>query len=526
MSHLVTLLATSLLILGPARAVEPERRVLLDDQRWLAVENTYPPGSESPLHTHRWPRTVYVLEGGTIELVGADGVARRIVAAPGQLMARPPETHLVRNPGTTTIRVLETAAKTQTGLPTYAFTGARWFDGERFVERTLYSADGLFTDRAPPVVDEIVDLTGSFVVPPFGDAHNHHFDNPPIFEQINSTYLNEGIFYALSMNNTISGKEALAAIVRRPDTIDVAYADLGVTATLGHPIMIYETLARGSYEFDRTTVAWAREPKALGDAYLIVDDADELAAEWDRIVASRPALVKIYLLFSEDYETRRDRTETYGDRGLNPALVPAIVARAQAIGVRLAAHVETAHDFRVAVSAGVGVIAHLPGYYPDPEVPLERHRLTEADAQLAAERGVVVVPTPLATDSARYRDQEPEYYARVQALQRANVELLKAAEVPMAIGADAYFAPSSKHAFELHDLNLFSPRELLQMWSVTTPQLAFPGRAIARLEPGYEASFIALAANPLEDFHAVKEIMYRFKQGRPIAPAASSEASE
>lgn len=154
-------------------AAEPERRVLLDDERWLAVENSYPPGSESPLHTHRWPRTVYVLEEGTIELVGADGAPRRVTAAAGQIMARPPETHIVRNPGTTTIRVLEIEAKTRIGLPSYAFTGGRWFDGERFVDRRLYSVDGLFTDQTPPVVDEIVDLAGAFVVPPFGDAHNH-----------------------------------------------------------------------------------------------------------------------------------------------------------------------------------------------------------------------------------------------------------------------------------------------------------------------------------------------------------------
>ena len=41
----------------------------------------------------------------------------------------------------------------------------------------------------------------------------------------------------------------------------------------------------------------------------------------------------------------------------------------------------------------------------------------------------------------------------------------------------------------------------------------FPKRKIAKLKNGYEASFIAVPENPLENFEAVKNITFRFKQG-------------
>ena len=41
----------------------------------------------------------------------------------------------------------------------------------------------------------------------------------------------------------------------------------------------------------------------------------------------------------------------------------------------------------------------------------------------------------------------------------------------------------------------------------------FPGRRIGRLVEGYEASFLALPGNPLEDLSAVDSISLRMKQG-------------
>lgn len=54
---------------------------------------------------------------------------------------------------------------------------------------------------------------------------------------------------------------------------------------------------------------------------------------------------------------------------------------------------------------------------------------------------------------------------------------------------------------------------VLRMWYETTPRSIYPGRRIGWLAAGYEASFLALERNPLQDFRAVDSIAVRMKQG-------------
>ena len=49
-----------------------------------------------------------------------------------------------------------------------------------------------------------------------------------------------------------------------------------------------------------------------------------------------------------------------------------------------------------------------------------------------------------------------------------------------------------------------------------TAQLIFPSRKIGRLVEGYEANFIALDANPLEDFSNVRKIALLVKNGHVL----------
>jgi imidazolonepropionase-like amidohydrolase len=44
----------------------------------------------------------------------------------------------------------------------------------------------------------------------------------------------------------------------------------------------------------------------------------------------------------------------------------------------------------------------------------------------------------------------------------------------------------------------------------------FPNRKIGELKEGYEASFLVLEGNPMEDFSKVKKIRMRVKQGVPL----------
>ncbi|MDD1784254.1 cupin domain-containing protein [Enterovibrio sp. ZSDZ35] len=87
---------------------------LLDNEAVQAVRHTYPPGSESGMHSHDYPfRVVYVLEGGTAEIVPQDSTkaTRTITFKEGMTMYVPAATHNVRNVGETQIRLLEIELK-------------------------------------------------------------------------------------------------------------------------------------------------------------------------------------------------------------------------------------------------------------------------------------------------------------------------------------------------------------------------------------------------------------------------------
>jgi imidazolonepropionase-like amidohydrolase len=95
---------------------------------------------------------------------------------------------------------------------------------------------------------------------------------------------------------------------------------------------------------------------------------------------------------------------------------------------------------------------------------------------------------------------------------RDNLELLQRAGVTVLIGSD-HAETSLAEVLHLRTLHLFDNRTLLKMWCEATPAAIFPGRHIAKFAEGYEASFLALGGNPIEDFEQVRAIRRRFKQG-------------
>lgn len=407
------------------------------------------------------------------------------------------------------------------GVPTAAYVGGLWWNGEGFETRTVYTVGDTLVFRTPSRIDREVDLAGGWVVPPFGEAHAHHFEAPGLSEAMNEQLLVQGVFYGMSLTNWADRKEDVLPFYERAETIDVAFADLGLTASYGHPIMVYENLARQRFDFDATEVELFHDRRGEGRAYLIFDSVDDVDAKWPQVIASRPDLLKIFLLVTERWEEiARDTTRLGG--GLRPEVARALVSRAHEEGLRVSAHVETAHDFRLAVEMGVDVIAHLPGYQVriDPadleDVPAAYRvseassRISAADAELAAERGVIVIPTPISPpDEAGLREEARAFFSE-------QLGTLRDAGVVMAIGSDAFGGTPLGEVTTLASLDVFSNEELLEMWGRNTAQAIFPERRVGRLAPGYEASFLVLACHPVSDLDCVQDIRHRVKEGRVL----------
>lgn len=394
---------------------------------------------------------------------------------------------------------------------TLALVNGHWLLGGRFVAVTRYVVDGRLRDRAAGRPDSTLDLRGGFVIPPFGEAHNHNLEASPRVDALIARYLRDGVFYVENPNVLPRSRAALAGKVNTPASVDVVFANGRLTGPGGHPIeIVRRNIARG--------IMTAADGE--GAFFWEIADAGDLARKWPAILAQHPDFVKVYLLYSEEYERRRSDTIAFGWRGLNPALLPGIVRRAHAASLRVAAHIETAADFRTAVAAGVDQVAHMPGFRGDEQVRLmdpAPYTLTDADARDAARRAVVVVTTlggaadidPAGADSLTRR--------ALDALHRRNLTTLRRAGVRIALGSDTYRDDSRAEARYLRALGVFSDTALVQLWSHDTPRAIFPGRAVGRLEAGDEASFLVLGCDPLVRFACTDSIRLRVKDGRVLA---------
>jgi hypothetical protein len=58
----------------------------------------------------------------------------------------------------------------------YEFINGQWFDGGKFTSKIFYSIEELLSSHKPRTVDSVIDLKGKYVVPPFGEAHNHNVE--------------------------------------------------------------------------------------------------------------------------------------------------------------------------------------------------------------------------------------------------------------------------------------------------------------------------------------------------------------
>lgn len=389
------------------------------------------------------------------------------------------------------------------------FENGLWFDGRTFEPRTMHVANGRLTASPPATIARTVDLGGGHVIPPLCEAHNHNLGGDDDDQAVIRRYLADGIYYVGILSNLPYYSGQRLYFYNRPDSVDVIFANGGLTAPGGHPVTLRETLlGYGAYpHFTAETLA--------DHAYFEIADAGDFDEKWPIILSYRPDVIKLFLLHSEQFETRRDDPEYRGRRGLDPALLPAMVARIHAHRLRAVVHVASGHDFGVAVRAGADVIAHLPGY-------ADGSAIGRADAALAAERGVIVMTT--AGLLAQREERDPEAYRGVREGQIANLQLLGEAGVRLAVGSDQYDETSRIEADYLRELGVFEPAELLTMWTENCVEALFPGRAIGTLAEGSEASLLVLEGNPLTDWGALGRIVLRVKDGEILSLPTATPA--
>ena len=402
------------------------------------------------------------------------------------------------------------AASAISAQKTYELRDGRWLAADGFLPGTRYVVDGRLTQRRPRNVDSVVDLAGRWVVPPFGEAHNHNVDYTTArrTDSLLARYLRDGVFYVKNPGILPRGRDSLAGRVNVPFGVDVVFANGLLTATGGHPTGLYlRNLSRGAMTAG----------DGDGGFLWIIDSLPDLERKWPRIVAGRPDFIKVVLIHSEEFARRRTDSAFFNWRGLDPVLVPAIVRRAHAAGLHVSAHVETAADFRAAVAGGVDEINHIPGFRGDERIQFtdtKRFEVTAEDAKLAAARGTWVVTTLGGISDFATNGPDSLRRRQADALFTRNLRVLRDAGVRLAIGSDAYRDDSVGEVTYLATLGVLTPMELLRLWSEATPRAIFPRRRVGCLDDGCEASLLVLAGDPSTDIANTRRIVLRMKDGR------------
>src|SRR5579863_4505153 len=407
------------------------------------------------------------------------------------------------------------------GSEAKAFINGEWFTGKEFRSTTFYAVNGILTRRKPTGPMETVDLQGGFVVPAFADGHNHSPSSKQDLVAANRAYLDAGVFYVLNAGGNAESANSIRAQLGTPATVDVIFAHGLFTCPGGHPRPYLE------YLVDRGVLPLDKE-KLEGHFFYSVGSIAQLEKVWPRYLATKPDFVKLVFVFSELYESGDAGQKSLG---LRPEMAREIVRRAKLAGLRSGAHIESAEDFHNAIDAGVDVVMHLPAFqdpldrqaaYLNKSNWEERYTISAADIKLAAGRKVTVVTTAASGSAENFEKPNPlvamnENEKRFRKITIQNLRHLKDAGVTLAVGSDTMPGAGVLTEIEfLKDSEVFSNLELLKMWSEITPKVVFPLRKIAELEDGYEANFLVLEGNPIQDFSWVKRIRMRVKQGNPL----------
>ncbi len=399
--------------------------------------------------------------------------------------------------------------RAQQSTLTIQYINGKWFDGHGFSEKDMYSENGFFVDRSSLNIDTVIDLEGAYIIPPLADAHNHSIGtgSEELDQKAINSYLAAGVFYVKIPGNLPMKEEDRKKLsAGNPKTIDVIFSQGSITATGGMPIFIVEKWHPALGFNKGYTLEQLKDFR-----YFTINSEEELERKWPAIMAQKPDFIKTFLWNSDNFEELRDDTSVYL-KGLDPQLLPKIVVKARQHQLRVSAHVINSADFQRAVRVGVDEINHLPRF----ESGAPNQLIDPADAKVAAANGIVVVTIAAISIFQGGMVKETDR-PHARQFQINTLKILKEQGVTLAIGSDDIADNSLREAFYLQGLGIFDNLTLLKIWTGNTAKTIFPERKIDELNEGFEASFLALEASPLEDLKNVKRIKLRVKQGEILA---------
>lgn len=353
---------------------------------------------------------------------------------------------------------------------------------------------------AKPGISEVIDLTGQTVIPGLINCHIHICLEPgadPV-----------ALWAAVSLTeNVVAAAKRVAAMLKAGITMA---RDLGGIS--GVDIGLKRAIERGLVEGPRLLVSGYLLTMTGGHGHTFgrevdgLDEARKAAREQIKVGADVIKVMATGGVMTPGTEPGAAQL-TYGE-------MVAAIEEAHKAGRRTASHAQGTAGIINAVRAGVDSIEH--GFY-----------LTEEAIELMLEQGTFLVPTLSALHQIIEHGQEAgiptfmvEKARRAVDAQWESVQRAYRAGVAIAAGNDggSPFNPHHDIATELELLvkaGLTPAEALAAVTSVAATLLGLAGEA-GTVEPGKRADLVVLAADPLADIAAVREVQMVVQGGRIV----------